>query len=64
MGLPHDGGGEEAAASLRKVDGLASIGPPHDGGGEDSHPVMTSAVLVPLQWGRRTMAAETGGAGP
>ncbi len=64
MGPPLDGGGDNQSASVL-VDvhdqfGHASMGPPLDGGGDGEATRRSRAgVMYELQWGRRSMAAET-----
>ncbi len=62
MGPPLDGGGDRVGHRRRVVGGVASMGPPLDGGGDVVAPATAADAPshVRLQWGRRSMAAETG----
>ncbi len=60
MGPPLDGGGDLLRHPWREAIALrASMGPPLDGGGDPGGASTIPAVSNWLQWGRRSMAAET-----
>ena len=60
MGPPLDGGGDAKNRREYDVEGMrASMGPPLDGGGDSGTRFAFSAQTTWLQWGRRSMAAET-----
>ena len=60
MGPPLDGGGDLAPAEPGALGRVAtSMGPPLDGGGDAALLYDEPDVAHALQWGRRSMAAET-----
>ncbi len=59
MGPPLDGGGDVRHRVVPFVAHGASMGPPLDGGGDRSRRAGDRDLTSTLQWGRRSMAAET-----